>query len=375
MPESSPELPPLERPCPFVTFYSFKGGVGRSMAVINVAGIIAARGLRVLVIDMDLEAPGLSFLAVQPDTEGEPREQPGLVDLLLDAVERGPDADLFGLTPAEAVSRHTSPYELPETLRPRPGGALRTMPAGKLDPDYAPRLERLDLPGLYREGTGLALIQAFKQAIRDSKLFDYVLVDSRTGFSDESGICTRDLADCLMVVSGLNKQNIEGTARFLTTLRRAARAPVPLEVILSPIPNGEDTLVDEREAAARAAFSEAWGGAVRTDLHIPYHPHLALTEEPHVFRRRRGCLFESYSNVEQRLLELVGDTWVAWVKEAVHALEAGHRDQAHLYLKHADAFMSDEVRRMWASMPPDPGDTQFERLAQAIAEVDRRNPK
>ena len=39
----------------FITFYSFKGGVGRSMALINTAGILAGqRGFRVLVLDLDL---------------------------------------------------------------------------------------------------------------------------------------------------------------------------------------------------------------------------------------------------------------------------------------------------------------------------------
>src|SRR4051812_44817310 len=42
-----------------VTFYSFKGGSGRTMALANVAWILAASGLRVLVVDWDLEAPGL----------------------------------------------------------------------------------------------------------------------------------------------------------------------------------------------------------------------------------------------------------------------------------------------------------------------------
>ncbi|HUU23744.1 MAG TPA: P-loop NTPase, partial [Phycisphaerae bacterium] len=42
------------------TFYSFKGGVGRSMAVLNVAYDLAGRGRNVLILDMDLEAPGLS---------------------------------------------------------------------------------------------------------------------------------------------------------------------------------------------------------------------------------------------------------------------------------------------------------------------------
>ena len=42
-----------------ITFYSYKGGTGRSMAVSNVAWILASNGYDVLLIDCDLEAPGL----------------------------------------------------------------------------------------------------------------------------------------------------------------------------------------------------------------------------------------------------------------------------------------------------------------------------
>lgn len=45
-----------------VTFYSFKGGVGRTTALTFVANMLALRGKRVVVVDFDLEAPGLSFL-------------------------------------------------------------------------------------------------------------------------------------------------------------------------------------------------------------------------------------------------------------------------------------------------------------------------
>ena len=41
------------------TFYSFKGGVGRSMALANIACLLALRGLNVLIVDFDLEAPGI----------------------------------------------------------------------------------------------------------------------------------------------------------------------------------------------------------------------------------------------------------------------------------------------------------------------------
>ena len=42
-----------------ITFYSYKGGVGRTMALANVAVLLAQRGLHVLAVDWDLEAPGL----------------------------------------------------------------------------------------------------------------------------------------------------------------------------------------------------------------------------------------------------------------------------------------------------------------------------
>src|SRR3954462_14549608 len=42
-----------------ITFFSYKGGTGRSMALANVAWLLASAGNRVLVIDWDLEAPGL----------------------------------------------------------------------------------------------------------------------------------------------------------------------------------------------------------------------------------------------------------------------------------------------------------------------------
>src|SRR6201995_579186 len=42
-----------------VTFYSYKGGTGRTMALSNVAWILASNGLKVLVVDWDLDSPGL----------------------------------------------------------------------------------------------------------------------------------------------------------------------------------------------------------------------------------------------------------------------------------------------------------------------------
>src|SRR5262252_1220498 len=63
------------------TFYSYKGGVGRSMALANVAVLLARWGQRVLVIDWDLEAPGLErFFGLW--LQGSRHSSPGLIDLI-----------------------------------------------------------------------------------------------------------------------------------------------------------------------------------------------------------------------------------------------------------------------------------------------------
>jgi predicted acylesterase/phospholipase RssA/MinD-like ATPase involved in chromosome partitioning or flagellar assembly len=71
------------------TFYSYKGGVGRSMALANIAKWFYLHGLRVVIIDWDLEAPGLEnffFDSGEPSTREQiqrVQERPGLIDLLV----------------------------------------------------------------------------------------------------------------------------------------------------------------------------------------------------------------------------------------------------------------------------------------------------
>src|SRR5258708_5542744 len=67
-----------------VTFYSYKGGTGRTMAVANVAWILASNGCKVLTIDWDLEAPGLHRY-FQPFLEDpELASTPGMMDYFVD---------------------------------------------------------------------------------------------------------------------------------------------------------------------------------------------------------------------------------------------------------------------------------------------------
>ena len=65
-----------------VTFYSYKGGVGRTLALANVAYTLATEGgkQRVVVVDFDLEAPGIDTIAPFDSAKG--TEKGGIVEYI-----------------------------------------------------------------------------------------------------------------------------------------------------------------------------------------------------------------------------------------------------------------------------------------------------
>jgi Mrp family chromosome partitioning ATPase len=75
------------KPGRIITFYSYKGGTGRTMAVSNVAWILASNGYDVLLIDWDLEAPGLHRYLRPFLIDRELVDTPGLIDYMWDTAE------------------------------------------------------------------------------------------------------------------------------------------------------------------------------------------------------------------------------------------------------------------------------------------------
>ena len=74
-----------------ITFYSYKGGTGRSMALANVACLLGrayADNKKVLVIDWDLEAPGLHYYLVLPERPEFKTGHPGVVELFAHLQEK-----------------------------------------------------------------------------------------------------------------------------------------------------------------------------------------------------------------------------------------------------------------------------------------------
>jgi hypothetical protein len=112
-------------------FYSVKGGVGRSTALAVAAADIAAQGCNVLVLDLDLEAPGLGTLLLPP----EDMPKYGVTDWFA-AVAAGADADSL----------------IPDMTGPSPftssQSVVDVVPAAGREPGaYLSKLARAYMPG------------------------------------------------------------------------------------------------------------------------------------------------------------------------------------------------------------------------------------
>ena len=93
-----------------VTFYSYKGGTGRTMALANVAWILAANGHKVLAVDWDLESPGL-YKYFRPFLDRAAiTATPGIIELISDYA--------WAATSGEARPARTCTASIPRVARP-----------------------------------------------------------------------------------------------------------------------------------------------------------------------------------------------------------------------------------------------------------------
>ena len=200
-----------------ITFYSFRGGVGRSMAMLNVGYLLARSGRRVLLVDFDLEAPGLTRLIDRQDIlkpKPRPTNPKGTVDILHGYLFAKEKSILRAKNPYRSLNSYLSQLDIPQPKAPSAQpGTLHLMPAGRKR-HYEKRLDELYMSSRQFKDIRKNFATRFRQFLLDSGRFDYIFIDARTGFSDEGYIAARFLCDHMVVLSGLNDQNIKGTFRY-----------------------------------------------------------------------------------------------------------------------------------------------------------------
>jgi MinD-like ATPase involved in chromosome partitioning or flagellar assembly len=200
-----------------VTFYSYKGGVGRSMALANIAVLLARRGLKVLAVDWDLEAPGLERYFSYFEIRG---GAAGLLRMCMEARDNG-------------TADYTSFTSTFECEAPHPVTLLAS--GRETDESYTRNLEAFDWEEFFGAKGG-AFVEELRKRWRND--FDVVLIDSRTGLSDTGGICTIQLPDIVVGMFTANFQSLYGVRDVMRLAQQArqnlAYDRMPLSVL--PLP-------------------------------------------------------------------------------------------------------------------------------------------
>ncbi len=238
-----------------ITFYSYKGGTGRSMSLANVAWILASNEKKVLILDWDLEAPGLHRYFYPFLIDKELIASDGLIDFVWEfAVEAatraktGQREDSEWYKPLAELQRNaiTLEHDFGE-------GTLDFIPAGRQGPSYSTRVNSFNWQEFYDKLGGGELLEESKRLLRQE--YDYILIDSRTGVSDTAGICTVQMPDSLVICFTLNNQSIDGASAVAESVfRQRSETGIRIFPVPTRIENAEKQKREQRLSYAQLRF-------------------------------------------------------------------------------------------------------------------------
>jgi cellulose biosynthesis protein BcsQ len=347
------------------TFYSYKGGTGRSMALANFAWILAASGKHVLTIDWDLEAPGLHryfrpFL-IDPDLF----ETDGLIDTFWNFA-----ASALASTPSGARRDESNSTEIVGTLddakrrlnwKFSTDGYIDFVGAGRQGATYSERVNTFDWKRFYELG-GARMLTAAKAHLR--RRYDWVLIDSRTGVSDTAGICTMQLPDTIVACFTLNRQSIDGVdavMRSISTFRSTSvdGSKIKFFPVATRIENAERQRLEVARKYARGKLRDFvpevnlsrerdyWD-----DMEIAYRPWYAFEEVLTAFGDATGAT----KAADTMLSQMEAMTRCIASDDTLRMPEILEVDRAHVLSKYALGRLTVSGDKMVAAVEDDATD-------------------
>lgn len=246
-----------------VTFYAYKGGTGRTLALANVARYLAEEmGYRVGLVDLDIESPGLVHEPLCESLETSSTTHPNIRDGLLESIDRRKGflecfIDRFHrVRRGETVLPKINDYVV--SLNSCGNGSILLMPtaAGSVSkaPSYGATVEAFmqllasadsgesptlgSLPGL----VALGLFEEFAQQYN----LDFLFLDGRTGTGPFFPVYVYSIPHLLVLFLGLNDQNILGSLSVLNATTDQDVMPAPVFLVASPVPTVGPANLEQR---------------------------------------------------------------------------------------------------------------------------------
>ena len=177
-----------------ISFYSYKGGVGRTIALIETAYNLAKQGKRVLLIDLDIEAPSLHKIFADQVNDELKGASYGMIEYLYRKVVQG-RADA-------AVDNIYCSLELENV----PGEMFLIPALKRMDKEYIYQIGRLQARKIQEQDL-FTEIFAYMRRMFD---IDVIMIDTRAGFNQWGSLSLLALSNQVIFVAYPNEENIEG---------------------------------------------------------------------------------------------------------------------------------------------------------------------
>ena len=296
-----------------VAFYSFKGGVGRTMCLLSTAYMLARRGRKVVVADWDLQAPGLSLMEHMWPASGD-LPACGVLEYLIALRPENRDRPRVALQSLLLRPRLITDAQSQTASDGRPAmrGDMLVIPAGNLgggveafiDTVKQAQLHNLKrfLADLDADGDPRLVFKVFCEELRAAPIAwqgeglegepHYLLVDCRTGITEIGDLLLGDATDFNVIVYGQDKQNLEGLQLVLNASERQPGDLVANTLLVwSGAVAGQEELKREQRQRKRMLVEQVCRRdslglpePFPREFSVPFNPELVYSNVPLVHR-------------------------------------------------------------------------------------------
>ena len=237
-----------------ISIHSFRGGTGKSNTSANLGVLMAARGLRVGVVDTDIQSPGIHVLFGL--------EQESMVHSLNDY--------LWGKCEIEQAA-----HDVTASIGMDIPGKIFLIPSS---------IKAGEIARIIREGYDVGLLNDGFQRLLKELALDVLLIDTHPGVGEET-LLSIAISDALVIIMRPDQQDYQGTG---VTVEIGRKLDVPRMVLLvnkSPAAFSEDdvrTQVEETfncEVVAVLPHSDEMMELASRGVFVQSFPEHPITEK------------------------------------------------------------------------------------------------